>query len=362
MKRKLKLKPKLPRLKNPLKVGMAPGSLVFTGQQKMAEVKFSVMYYRDGTLEEYDTKHLEEVQSLLRKEEGVVWLNIDGLHDVDAIRSVSELMLIHKLTIEDILSVGQRPKIEEYENYLFMILRMFMADKENKVEDEQLSFVLRNNLLVTFQEKEGDVFSHVRNRIRDGKGLIRKRGADYLLYALVDSVVDYYFLILETLGDRLEELETMVMENPHESVLTDLHRLRREVSHLRRSVYPLREVVNRFERLDEPVIAEETRVFIRDLYDHTIQVIESIEVFRDMASGMVDLYMNSISNKMNNVMKVLTIIATIFIPLTFIAGIYGMNFEYMPELGYKWGYYGVWVVMLAVAVVMVLYFKKKKWF
>lgn len=345
------------------KLGMAPGSLVFTGEQKMAEQKISVIRYSEDGLEEFDTRHLEEVEKLTKIEKGVAWVNIDGLHDVDTISALCTSLGIHKLTIEDILGIGQRPKFEEFEDYLFVVLRMFLLEENGRdVEDEQLSFVLQGGVLVTFQEKEGDVFSHVRNRIREGKGMIRKRGGDYLLYALIDSVVDYYFLILEKQGEQIEEVEEDVLENPQDSVLNELHRIRREILQLRRSIYPLREVMTRFERVEEPHVSNESKVFIRDLYDHTIQVIETVEVFRDMVSGTIDLYMNSVSNRMNNVMKVLTIIATIFIPLTFIAGVYGMNFEHMPELGWPWAYYAVWALMLMMAFAMVIYFKVKKWF
>lgn len=345
------------------KLGMAPGSLVFTGEQKMAEQKISVMRYSEDGVEEFDTRHLEEVQKLMEPENGVTWVNIDGLHDVETISTICTGLGVHKLTIEDVLGVGQRPKFEEFDDYLFVVVRMFLLGENGKdIEDEQLSFILKGKLLITFQEREGDVFNHVRNRIREGKGMIRKRGGDYLLYALIDSVVDYYFLILEKQGELIEEVEEAVLENPQDAVLNELHRIRREVLQLRRSIYPLREVITRFERVEEPHVSNESKVFIRDLYDHTIQVIETVEVFRDVVSGTIDLYMNSVSNRMNNVMKVLTIIATIFIPLTFIAGVYGMNFEHMPELSWPWAYYAVWGLMLVMALGMVTYFKVKKWF
>jgi len=361
-------KPKLARKKPNIKsksakLGMAPGSLIFTGEQKMTEQKISVMRYSEEGVEEFDTRHLEEVEKLVSIEKGVAWVNIDGLHDVDTISALCTSMGVHKLTMEDILGVGQRPKLEEFDNYLFVVMRMFLLEENGReVDDEQLSFILQGRVLITFQEKEGDVFSHVRNRIREGKGMVRKRGADYLLYALIDSVVDYYFLILEKQGENIEIVEEAVLDNPQQSVLNELHRIRREVLQLRRSIYPLREVMSRFERVEEPHVSNDSKIFIRDLYDHTIQVIETVEVFRDMISGTLDLYMNSVSNKMNNVMKVLTIIATIFIPLTFIAGVYGMNFENMPELAWPWAYYAVMVFMFSIGVGMIIYFKVKKWF
>lgn len=351
------------RVRRTSKLGLAPGSLVFTGTQKTDQVQISVTQYNDDKVEEFTLDHPKEISETVEKFDGVSWINITGLHDVDLIAEVGAYLGLHKLTMEDIVSTGQRPKIDEHEKYLYLVMRMFMTGGEDqKMLDEQLSFVLQDKVLVTFQEMEGDVFNHVRRRLNEGRGMIRKRGADYLLYALVDSVVDYYFQILETMGDRVEEIELSVLDNPEQEILNELHKIRREILYLRRSIYPLREVVSRLEKLEEPVVSAETRVFIRDLYDHTIQVIETVEVFRDMASGMLDLYMNSVSNKMNNVMKVLTIIATIFIPLTFIAGVYGMNFEYMPELEWRGSYFVVWALMIALGLGMVIYFRRKKWF
>jgi magnesium transporter len=344
------------------KLGLAPGSLVFTGQKKMAQVDITLMHYAEGHFEEKFPKSIAEVIQMKESFPGINWINIDGLHDENTVEEICTYLGIHNLTMEDILSVGQRPKIEEHTDYLHVVLKMFMLDPaDDSIDDEQLTFILKGNTLISFQEKTGDVFDGVRKRIQENKGFIRKRGADYLLYALLDSVVDHYFIILEIFGEKLEDVETALLENPDKNTLNKLHLLRRETLNLRRSVYPLREVVSRFEKLEEPIIHKDTQIFIRDLYDHTIQVIETIEVFRDMASGLLDLYMNSVSNKMNEIMKVLTIMASIFIPLTFIAGVYGMNFEYMPELQYKNGYFVVWLVMVLVFVGMLVYFKKKKW-
>lgn len=350
------------RNKRKSKSGLAPGTLVFTGVQKMAQVDINLIHYSEEHYEEKKPKSIAEVIQMKESFSGISWVNIDGLHDENTIEEMCSFLGIHRLTMEDILSVGQRPKIEEHAEYLHVVLKMFMLDPvDDTIEDEQLSFILKGNTLITFQERTGDVFDSVRVRIKEGKGFIRKRGADYLLYALLDSVVDNYFIILETFGEKLEDVETALLENPDKNTLNKLHLLRRETLSLRRSVYPLREVVSRFEKIEEPFINPDIKVFIRDLYDHTIQVIETIEVFRDMASGLLDLYMNSVSNKMNEIMKVLTIMASIFIPLTFIAGVYGMNFENMPELTYKYGYYVVWIVMILLIIGMLFYFKKKKW-
>lgn len=364
MARKPKRKsPNNKRERKPSKLGLAPGTLVFTGTRQMDQAKVSVIQYNGATINEFEAENHAEIPELISGFDGITWINIDGLHEVELIEQIGGYLELHKLTMEDIVSTGQRAKIDEHEQYLYLVLRMFMVkDEDQKMLDEQLSFVMKENVLVTFQEFEGDVFNHVRRRLHEGRGMIRKRAVDYLLYALVDSVVDYYFQILELMGDKVEEMELSVLDNPEQEVLNELHQIRREILYLRRSVYPLREVVSRLEKLEEPVVSAETQVFIRDLYDHTIQVIETVEVFRDMASGMLDLYMNSVSNKMNNVMKVLTIIATIFIPLTFIAGVYGMNFENMPELQWQHGYLVVWALMIAMALGMVIYFRRKKWF
>lgn len=345
------------------KLGMAPGSLVFTGQQKMAQVDISVIHYSEDHVEEKKPKTTEEVISLVKSSNGVTWINIDGLHDERSIEEICTFLDIHKLSMEDILNVGQRPKLEEYRDYVQAVIKILTIDPDDiSIEYEQISFILKGNLLVTFQEKTGDVFNSVRTRIKEKKGSIRRKGADYLLYALLDTVVDHYFLVLEDFGEKLEDLETELLENPDKSTLNKLHSLRRETLLLRRSIYPLREMIGHFEKLDEPLISNEIKVFIRDLYDHTIKVIETIEVLRDMTSGLLDLYMNSASNKMNEIMKVLTIMSTIFIPLTFIAGVYGMNFTNMPELRAQNGYFIILGVMFVVFIGMLIFLKRKKWF
>jgi|SRR5690554_61880 len=350
------------RHKRKSKLGLPPGSMVFTGERKMENILVSVICYSETKYEEFLPETLEELIKLKTSCNGTLWINIDGLHEEETIEKICSSFAIHKLSIEDILSIGQRPKLDEHANYIHTVLKMFMIDpKDDNIEDEQLSFILKDDILITFQEKTGDVFDSVRKRIKEGKGLIRKRGASYLLYALMDSVVDHYFLILESIGDKLEEIENQLLENPDTLTLNKLHSVRRETLYLRRSVYPLREVIGRFEKLEEPYVLNDSRVFIRDLYDHTIQVIETIEVFRDMASGLLDLYMNSVSNKMNEIMKVLTIMASIFIPLTFMAGVYGMNFENMPELKWKYAYFFVVGIMVLLAILMLVYFKRKKW-
>ena len=344
------------------KLGLAPGSLVFTGMQKMAQVDITVIQYAEEKYEENKPKNIAEVITLINSFHGVTWINIDGLHDEKSIEEICSYLAIHKLSMEDILSVGQRPKLEEYSDYLQAVIKILSIDStEDTIEYEQLSFILKNNVIVTFQEKTGDVFDSVRNRIKEGKGTVRKRNADYLLYALLDLVIDHYFTILDSFSEKLEDLETELLDNPDKSTLNKLHGLRRETMLLRRTIYPLREMVAKFEKLEEPIINNDIKVFIRDLYDHTVKVIETIDVLRDMTAGLLDLYMNSTSNKMNEIMKVLTIMSAIFIPMTFIAGVYGMNFANMPELAYKNGYFIVLGIMFLVLIGMLIFLKRKKW-
>ena len=294
---------------------------------------------------------------------GVTWIDIDGVHQSDILASVGKHANLHPLVMEDIHNTYQRPKVEDYEDYLYIVLKMISWNEETKeVQAEQMSLILGKNYVISFKEDPGDIFDPVRLRLREGKGRIRKMGADYLAYALLDQVVDNYFLLLENLGEQIEDLEEELITNPDASTLQTIHHLKRELIYLRKSVWPLREAISSLERGESPLFQPETLVYLRDVYDHTIQVIDTIETFRDMVSGMLDIYLSSVSNRMNEVMKVLTIIATIFIPLTFIAGVYGMNFVNMPELQWRWGYFLIWGIMVAVAVGMVIYFKKRGWF
>ena len=264
--------------------------------------------------------------------------------------------------MEDVLNTDQRPKMEDFGDYMYIVLKMFYYDgKNNDTVEDQISLILGSNFVVSFQERQGDVFDPVREQIRSGRGHIRKSGADYLTYALIDTIVDNYFIILEKLGEKIEDAEEELLTNPTSQTLQAIHNLKKEMMFLRRSVWPLREIVSSLERDESALIKRTMLVYLRDVYDHTIQVAETTETFRDMLSGMLDIYLSSMSNRMNAVMKVLTIVATIFIPLTFVVGIYGMNFKYMPELEWQWGYYTVLSIMVVIGVLMIIYFKKKKW-
>ena len=343
------------------KVGLPPGTLVHIGERKAEEVKISIIDYDQKNFQEKEVEKIEECFPFKDKQT-VTWINIDGLQEVGIVEKVGAHFGIHPLVMEDILHTGQRPKGEDLGDYLFIVLKMIYHDEgEDEIMGEQISLILGQNYVISFQEREGDIFNPIRERIRNGKGRIRKAGADYLAYSLVDAIVDHYFVILEELGGKIESLEEELVTNPTPEILQMIHKLKSTLIFLRKSVWPLREVINSLERGESPLITEPTGIYLRDVYDHTIQVIDTIETFRDMVSGMLDIYLSSVSNRMNEVMKVLTIIATIFIPLTFIAGIYGMNFKFMPELEWHWGYPMVLIVMFLIVAFMGVYFRRKKW-
>lgn len=344
------------------KRGQPPGTPVYTGEKTDVPIRMHGIRYTPETLEEKTFDSVEETYDYIESLP-VTWINIDGLHKAEIIDRIGRRAGLHPLIIEDILHTHQRPKIEDHGSVLFLVLRMLRVDPEQpEILSEQISFALVNNTLLSFQESPGDVFDGVRERIRKEQGRIRTMEADYLLYSLMDAAVDNYFKVLEHFGERIEVIETALMDDPYPELLNRIYALKRELLYIRKAVWPLREAVGALERGDSVLIREGTQVYLRDLYDHTIQVIDTIESFRDMLSGVQDLYLSSLGNKTNEVMKVLTIIATIFIPITFVAGIYGMNFEVMPELKWPYGYAAVWGLMLALVAVMLFYFRRKKWF
>ena len=352
---------KLIRKQHSQKAGLPPGTLVHIGEKKTDSPRITLIDYDQQTFQETTLGKIEDCFKF-KDSSTVTWINIDGLGDLELMTKLGERFGLHPLVLEDILNTNQRPKFEDFDDYIFVVLKMLTYDKTNEsIVSEQVSVILGKNFVISFQESVGDVFEHVRERIRNGKGRIRKAGADYLAYSLLDAVVDGYFLIMENLGEKVELIQEQVVTNPTQKTLQKIHELKGEMISLRKSVWPLREVANNLPRSESDLIAPATSAYLRDVYDHTIQVIDNIETFREMASGMLDIYLSSISNKMNAVMKVLTIIATLFIPLTFVAGVYGMNFKHMPELEWRWGYAGVWAVMVAIAIVMLLYFRRKKW-
>lgn len=345
------------------KAGLPPGTLVYIGDRKPDGVRITILDYDESSFHEMDAETVEACFPFKEKPT-VTWINVDGIHEAEVIRKLGECYGLHPLVQEDILNTDQRPKMEDYGDYLYIVLKMLShADKSEEILSEQVSLILGRNFVISFQEgKEGDVFGPIRERIRSGKGRIRKTGADFLAYSLIDAVVDNYFVIMEKLGESIDFLEERLVDRPSPETLHSIHTLKKEMIFLRKSVWPLREVIGAMERGDSLLIHEQTRAYLRDVYDHTIQVIETIETFRDMVTGMLDIYLSSLSNRLNEVMKVLTIIATLFMPLTFLAGVYGMNFRHMPELEWSWGYPAVLGLMSAVTLFMLAYFKRKKWF
>lgn len=341
--------------------GLPPGTLVHVGPERTTPVKLQLI--------EYDEQHLEETEAASPEEcfpfldaPTHTWLNVTGVHQMDIIEKIGHYLHLHPLLLEDVVNTTQRPKLEDYEDHLFIVLKMLDYDEDaNTIIVEQVSLVLGADYLISFLEDEGDVFDSVRTRLRSGTGRLRKYGVDYLAYALIDAIVDNYFVILEKMGDDIEEIEHDLVSTPDQETLEAIYVLKREMIALRRAVWPLREVIGFMERGESPLIQAHTLVYLRDVYDHTIQIIDTVESVRDLLSGMLDIYLSGVSNRMNEIVKVLTIFSTIFIPMTFFAGVYGMNFKYFPELDWKWAYLAFWIGMMVILALMLSYFKRKKW-
>lgn len=343
------------------KAGLPPGSLIFTGQQKMDEPRLRIIDFNPITLRKEFIPSLEAAGPI-KTTETTSWLNIDGLHDSDLIKQIGEEFDLQALMLEDIQDTGQRPKIEEYPDQVFISMKMlFLNEDQSEVWTEQLSAILTKNYLITFQERPGDVFEPVRNRIDNPNGKMRVRGCDYLLYTLLDCVVENYLKVIEKMGERIEEIEDEVLENPEPDLLEEINLYRREIAYVRKAVRPVREIIIKLKNLDSDVVTHETMPYLRDLVSLEEQAVDSTEIYKEMLADLFSTYNMAIGGKLNEIMKFLTIFATIFIPLTFLAGIYGMNFDSMPELHYKYSYYILLGVMTAVAVGMLLYFKKRKW-
>jgi magnesium transporter len=347
--------------KRSAKAGMPPGTLIHIGERKAEKVRISIFDYDATQFTEKEAAAIEECFPF-KDRPTVTWINIDGLHEVEIIEKLGGHFGLHPLLLEDILNTDQRPKMEDFDEYIFFVLKMiYRRDKTGEMETEQVSLILGSNFVISFQEREGDVFDNIRDRIRKNKGRVRKSGADYLAYALMDAIVDNYFIVLENTDEKIETTEQQLTTNPTPATLQNIRELKNEMIFLRKSVWPLRELISSLERLDSPLVHESLEAYLRDVYDHTIQIIDTVESYRDMISGMLDIYLSSISNRMNEVMKVLTIFASIFIPLTFVAGLYGMNFEFMPELKWHWGYFGALGLMALIGIVLLLYFRRKRW-
>lgn len=342
------------------KAGLPPGTLIHMGERRLENPRISLIHYNEEEIEERTLTSIDECTEYIGRN-GTTWLNIDGLHDLEIINFLGSRFNLHPLVLEDIVNTQQRPKLDDMDDYLFIVAKMIYFNSNDKeIKFEQISLILLDNFVLSFQEDEGDVFDPVRERLRKGKGRIRKGGGDYLIYTLLDSLVDSYYGVLELIGEKVENLENDLMESPAPDSLQIIHHLKRELVFLRRSVWPLREMTGRLEKGTLSLISEETAIYYRDVYDHIVQVIDTIETCRDIVSGMMDLFLSSVSNRMNEVMKMFTAIAFIFMPLTLIAGIYGMNFDFMPELRWHMGYPVVLLVMCVIGIGILIWFKKKK--
>jgi magnesium transporter len=341
------------------KTGLPPGTLVHIGEQRAGTVKIALFNYAGARCDERIVTNLDELQPPI--DETVTWVDVGGVHKVDVLEAFGKQFNLHPLLLEDIANTDQRPKLDDYEAYLFLVMKMLTTTDRGDILVEQVSFVLGRNFVLSFQENGTDVFRSVRERLRGGKGRLRQNGSDYLLYALVDAIVDQYFAVLESLGEKIETLQERVMADPKPDTLKDIHALKRQLLFVRRAVWPLRETTNSFSRSECPFLHEPTKVFFRDVYDHVVQIVDTIETLREMVSASLDIYLSSVSYRLNAVMRVLTVITTIFMPLSFIASIYGMNFEYMPELKWEWGYPVVLGLMGLVATAMLIGFRQRKW-
>ncbi len=342
-------------------VGLAPGTLKAPPSGAPARPRITLFDYDGATLEERTPERIEECFAAADGP-STTWINVDGIYDTPTIEALGEHFGLHPLMLEDVVTTAQRSKVEQYDGNTYIVIRMLRFDPaRGEIDSEQVSLIITDNTLITLQEQVGDVFEAVRARLRAGRPRIRSAGPAYLAYTLLDAVVDHYFVLLEQIGGHLETIEDALVTDPRQETLHAIHRLKRELIFLRKSVWPLREAVAQMLRDEDLPFHEALRVYLRDLYDHTVHVIETIESYRDLNAGMLDTYLSVVGNRMNEIMKTLTIIATIFIPLTFIAGIYGMNFEHMPELHLKWAYPALWAVMVVITAFMLRFFRRRGW-
>mgnify|MGYP000891907398 CR=1 FL=1 len=347
---------KLRNMNGKVKTGLPPGSFVYTGD-KHTETKMTLFEYNRDDFKQNPIDKCPE----FKNKDTVKWIKINGFLNQEKIIEMGQCFNLHDLVLEDILDVHQRPKIDSYTDYLFVVLKLNDIDSENRVIPKQISLVLHENVLISFQDDDEHVFEKIIGRLKIPESSIRQKGTDYLFYSLIDTIIDSYFDDLGIISDIIEIIDDKLMERPEPDILKEIHKMKINVITLKKSVWPVREMLDSFESYNYPLINKSTDYYIRDVYDHSIQAFDMIESLRDRISEMLDIYLSSVSNKLNEIVRVLTIISTIFVPLTFIVGLYGMNFRYMPEIGYKYSYFLVLLVMFLIAVVMLFYFRRKKW-
>lgn len=344
------------------KIGLPPGSVVFVGNRKVEKAFIHYLQFDSIQIEENTFDNHSKIALHQFLDERVHWYDIRGLHDTQLIEALGKTFDIHPLILEDVANTHQRPKYEDYEKGIFIVIRSLEFDNENlETKTEQVGLYFRKGLLISFQETDSDLFDSIRQRLHSSQGKIRQRGTDYLCYALLDTLADHYYIVLDEIESRIEALEDKILINPDNTIKGQIHQLKKELLVVRKSIYPLREAIGRFSKSESPFIEERSFVFIRDLYDHVVQIMDLTETYRDMLNGLQDMYISEISFKMNQVMQVLTLVATIFIPLTFLVGVYGMNFENIPELSWKYGYFILWGIMILIFISLLLLFRKKKW-
>ncbi|MCL4469640.1 MAG: magnesium/cobalt transporter CorA [Gammaproteobacteria bacterium] len=342
------------------KAGLPPGTLVHIGKKRSEKIRIRLINYDESSFFDKETEAAEEYCAA-RASTGITWVNVDGIHQTELFQKIGDCFGLHPLVLEDIMNTDQRPKMEDFGDYVYLVMKMLSINGQGEIAAEQVSLILGKNFVLSFREQKSDMFEPIVERIKSGKGFIRKAGADYLAYALLDAVVDHYFVVLEKREEEIDALEEEVVINATPNTLQRIHKLRRELIFLRKAILPFRSVIGALERGESPFFEQTSRIYLRDIYDHTIHIIDTLETFRDLATGLLDIYLSSVSNRMNSVMRMLTVIATIFMPLTFLAGVYGMNFKHMPELEWTWGYPAVLLLMAAVGISMQVYFRRKKW-
>jgi len=343
------------------KIGLSPGSLVYVGEKQDQPVQISILNYDAEAHEEILNATVSDVANF-SPSKALTWIHVSGIHDIAVIEEIGKAFHLHALLLEDIVNTNHRPKIDDYDEYLFVILKMPLAGKADKgLQIEHVCMIIGHDYIILFEEGQSHIFDPVKERIKKGKGRLQKYGVDYLAYALIDMIVDQYYGVLESLGEEIEELEEASLENPDRQLLTRIHNCKHRVMYLRKFIWPFREMISMMLRGESSQIKDYVMVYLQDVYDHVIQIADTVESYRDLLSGIMDIYMSGVNNKMNEVMKVLTIIATLFIPLTFLAGIYGMNFKYMPELEWQFSYPVFWMVVLLIFLLMLVWFKHKKW-
>lgn len=352
------LKPKISRANK--KVGKAPGTVTYLGYREKTDSVIHVINYDEGSFDESYPKNIEELITSKDKKQ-TTWMDVVGINDEKFIEKLGKRLDLNTLLLEDAVNTQQRPKVDEYEDHIFGVFKMLYLDDDKVLVSEHVALVLFKDSVLVFQELEEDVFDGVRHRIKAEKSRIRTRGADYLFFALIDALIDNYFFVLENIHGKIEALEEEVYGNPSPDIAQHIQFLKKEVLKVRRFIFPVRDLVSRLIDSESDLITKDTKIYLRDALDHCIEINESLQIYREMSMSLMEMYMSTMSNKMNEVMKVLTIMASIFIPLTFIAGIYGMNFDHMPELHAKNGYFIVWGVMIALFIGMMVYFKRKKW-